>query len=55
MRTPRLVATIVAAGLALAACSGNSGTNGGGSGGVAAGDFTPLSRVEIIAPAAPGS
>ena len=56
MRTPRLVATVIAAGLALAACSGNSGTDGGSSGGGGGGgDFKPLARVEIIAPAAPGS
>ena len=55
MRTPRLVATVIAAGLALAACSGNSGTDGGSSDGGAGGDFKPLARVEIIAPAAPGS
>ncbi|MGV0740818.1 Bug family tripartite tricarboxylate transporter substrate binding protein [Mycolicibacterium sp. XJ870] len=52
MRTPRLAATAVAAVLALAACSGNTDS---GSDGAAAGDFQPLARVEIIAPAAPGS
>jgi putative tricarboxylic transport membrane protein len=53
MRTPRLVTAAIAAALALAACGGN--TDSGSSAGDAAGDFKPLSRVEIIAPAAPGS
>lgn len=55
MRTPPLIAAALAAVLALAACGGNAGTGGSDSGGQAAGDVKPLARVEIIAPAAPGS
>jgi putative tricarboxylic transport membrane protein len=55
MRTPRLVTAAVAAVLAMTACGGNAGSGGSGSGGQAAADFKPLSRIEIIAPAAPGS
>jgi putative tricarboxylic transport membrane protein len=51
MRTPRLVTAAVATALALAACGGTDS----GSEDRASGDFKPLSRVEIIAPAAPGS
>ena len=54
MRTPQLVTAAVAMALALAACGSNT-ESGGGSGGDAAGEFKPLARVEIIAPAAPGS
>jgi putative tricarboxylic transport membrane protein len=54
MRTPRLLTAAIAAALALAACGGNAET-GSDSGGEAAADFKPLARVEIIAPAAPGS
>ena len=53
MRTPQLVTAAVAAVLALAACGGNAGSGGGG--GQTAAEFKPLSRIEIIAPAAPGS
>jgi putative tricarboxylic transport membrane protein len=52
MRTPRLIAAAIAAALALAACGG---TTESGSGGQTAAEFKPLSRIEIIAPAAPGS
>jgi putative tricarboxylic transport membrane protein len=52
MRTPRIVAAVVAAALTLAACSSNTESGSSGEGG---GDFKSLSRVEIIAPAAPGS
>lgn len=52
MRTPRFITAAVAAALALAACGGGTESGGGGQG---AADFKPLSRVEIIAPAAPGS
>ncbi len=52
MRTPRLITAAVATALALAACSGGTDS---GSGDQASADFKPLSRVEIIAPAAPGS
>ena len=55
MRTPLLITTAFAAVLALAACGGNTGTGGSTSAGQAGGDFKPLSRIEIIAPAAPGS
>jgi putative tricarboxylic transport membrane protein len=55
MRTPLLIATAFAAVLAMTASGGNAGTGGNTSGGQAGGDFKPLSRVEIIAPAAPGS
>jgi putative tricarboxylic transport membrane protein len=55
MRIPRLVTAAVAAVLALAACGGNADSGDSDSGGQAAADFKPLSRVEIIAPAAPGS
>jgi putative tricarboxylic transport membrane protein len=51
MRTPRLITAAVAAALALAACGGAE-TGGGGQ---TAAEFKPLSRIEIIAPAAPGS
>jgi putative tricarboxylic transport membrane protein len=52
MRTPRLVTAAIAAALALAACGGNTDSGSGGQGGA---DFKPLARVEIVAPAAPGS
>jgi putative tricarboxylic transport membrane protein len=52
MRTPRLVAAAIAAALTLAACGG---TTESGYGGQTAAEFKPLSRIEIIAPAAPGS
>ena len=56
MRTPRLVTAVIAASLALAACGGNADSGSGSAGGGdAAADFKPLSRIEIIAPAAPGS
>lgn len=55
MRTTRLVTAAVAAVLALAACGGNADTGSGSSGGDAAAEFKPLARIEIIAPAAPGS
>jgi len=55
MRTPPLIAAAFAVALAMTACGGNAGTGGSTSGGQAGGDFKPLSRVEIIAPAAPGS
>jgi putative tricarboxylic transport membrane protein len=55
MRTPRLVTAAVAAVLAMAACGSNAESGDSGSGGQAAGEFKPLARVEIIAPAAPGS
>lgn len=54
MRTPRVIIAAAAA-VILAACGGNAESGGSDSGGQAAGDFQPLSRVEIIAPAAPGS
>lgn len=50
MRTPRLI-TAVAAVLVLAACGGNAESGDGQAGA----DFKPLSRIDIIAPAAPGS
>jgi putative tricarboxylic transport membrane protein len=52
MRSPRLITATVAAMLALASCGGNGDSGGNGQ---ADADFRPLSRVEIIAPAAPGS
>jgi putative tricarboxylic transport membrane protein len=52
MRTPRLVTAAIAAALALAACGSNTDSGSGGQGEAA---FKPLARVEIIAPAAPGS
>jgi putative tricarboxylic transport membrane protein len=52
MRTPRLITAAIAAALTLAACGG---TTESGSGGQTAAEFKPLSRIEIIAPAAPGS
>jgi putative tricarboxylic transport membrane protein len=52
MRTPQIITAAIAAVLALAACGG---TTESGSGGQAAEEFKPLSRIEIIAPAAPGS
>jgi putative tricarboxylic transport membrane protein len=52
MRTPRLITAAVAAALALAACGGTTESGGGGQ---TAAEFKPLSRIEIIAPAAPGS
>ncbi|HEX2286375.1 MAG TPA: tripartite tricarboxylate transporter substrate-binding protein [Mycobacterium sp.] len=52
MRTPRLITAALAAALALAACGGGTESGGGGQN---AAQFEPLSRIEIIAPAAPGS
>lgn len=51
MRIPRVVTAVVAAALTLAACS-NTDSGSSDQGG---GNFKALSRVEIIAPAAPGS
>jgi putative tricarboxylic transport membrane protein len=52
MRTPRLLTATLALALALGGCSAKSESGGDEQGG---GDFKALSRVEIIAPAAPGS
>src|SRR6185312_4022094 len=52
MRIPRVVTAVVAAALTLAACSNNTDS---GSSDKDSGSFKALSRVEIIAPAAPGS
>jgi len=52
MRIPRIVTAVIAAALALAACSNNTDS---GSSDKDSGSFKALSRVEIIAPAAPGS
>lgn len=52
MRIPRIVTAVIAAALALAACSNNTDSGSSDQGG---GNFKALSRVEIIAPAAPGS
>jgi putative tricarboxylic transport membrane protein len=62
MKTPRLVVTAAAAAaaLTLAACgsgsgSGSAATTKGSGDATAAAEFKPLNRLEIIAPAAPGS
>ncbi|MCT7658543.1 Bug family tripartite tricarboxylate transporter substrate binding protein [Mycobacterium deserti] len=53
MRFSRLIPAALAVALALAGCGSNSDSGGGGE--RSGGDFKALSRVEIIAPAAPGS